>query len=82
LAPRTFYFLKRIKKEPHRVILSLLKTFFQSNFVKVAQAKLTEDQLNVFLTGVVNENSLDVVVSNPPYILRKDLRNLQPEIAM
>ena len=59
-----------------------LKKLFQSDLVKVIQAKLTLDTCHDFLSQDVVAESVDVVVSNPPYVLRKDLANLAPEIVL
>jgi len=54
---------------------------FQGQYVTVVQAKLCEESVDDpnFVPGL---SDVDLIVSNPPYILRKDLKALQPEIAM
>ena len=61
--------------------LKLFLCLFQDKFITVIQAKVTDDSIKDenFAAGV---KDVDLIVSNPPYILRKDLKNLQPEIAM
>lgn len=45
--------------------------------IRVIRHKLTADsQLDEV------EGQLDLIVSNPPYVLRKDLKNLEPEISL
>jgi methylase of polypeptide subunit release factors len=47
----------------------------------VHRAKLSDASVSdgSFLSDV---RQVDVVVSNPPYVLRKDMRNLSPEISV
>ena len=54
---------------------------FQDHHVTVVQAKVSEESIKDpnFVPGLTD---VDLIVSNPPYILRKDLKALQPEIAM
>jgi methylase of polypeptide subunit release factors len=50
--------------------------------VTVIQAKLSLDNCDEFLSDITDVNSVDIVVSNPPYVLRKDIGKLQPEISV
>lgn len=54
---------------------------FQASHLTVLQAKLTGDShVDSTFLPEVNPDSVDVLVSNPPYVLRKDLKALAPDI--
>lgn len=48
-----------------------------ANRLRVLRHKLTTDSDLVEVEG-----NLDLIVSNPPYVLRADLKNLEPEISL
>ena len=48
--------------------------------LEVVRAKLLQD--GTFDRPIQEEIRLDLVVSNPPYVLRKDLARLQPEVTL
>ena len=51
--------------------------------LKVLKAKLTNElETNYGMKNNIQPGQLDVVVSNPPYILRKDMSKLDPEISL
>lgn len=53
------------------------------NKLEVVNIKLTEDsERNYGLESKVHPNKMDVIVSNPPYVLRKDLAQLDSQITL
>jgi len=54
-----------------------------SNTLEVLNMKLTGDSDKCYgLEGKVYPNQMDAIVSNPPYVLRKDLLQLDPQITL
>ena len=53
------------------------------NKLEVVNMKLTgHSEKNYGLESKVHPNKMDVIVSNPPYVLRKDLAQLDSEITL
>jgi release factor glutamine methyltransferase len=48
-----------------------------ANRLRVLRHKLTSESDLIEVEG-----NLDLIVSNPPYVLREDLKNLEPEISL
>jgi len=48
--------------------------------LKIVNAKLTDESDDLGLDNMLAPGSLDLIVSNPPYVLRKDVANLPEEI--
>ena len=71
---------------PLRVPLLITITISESeqmNSIEVKNLKLNGESKEMFgLGSQVCDNQIDVLVSNPPYILRKDLSQLDPQITL
>ena len=53
------------------------------NSINVKNLKINGEQVENFgLGNEVGSNEIDVLVSNPPYVLRKDLSKLDPQISL
>jgi len=48
--------------------------------LKIVQCKLSREEDDFGLQNMIAPDSLDLIVSNPPYVLRKDVANLPDEI--
>ena len=53
------------------------------NNIEVKNIKLNgEQETNFGLRNQVCSDQMDILVSNPPYVLRKDLSQLDPQISL
>jgi len=52
----------------------------EESSLKIVQCKLSKEEEDFGLQNMIAPDSLDLIVSNPPYILRKDVTNLPEEI--
>ena len=53
------------------------------NNIEVKNLKLNgEQETNFGLGNQVYSDQMDILVSNPPYVLRKDLSQLDPQISL
>jgi len=48
--------------------------------LKIVQCKLSKEEEDLGLQNMIAPDSLNLIVSNPPYVLRKDVANLSDEI--
>jgi len=51
-----------------------------SSLLKIVQSKVCKEEDDLGLYNMIAPDSLDLIVSNPPYVLRKDVANLPDDI--